>query len=97
MSGTQQAVITQLCRAATLDSLALGEAIQAPVMRENAASGVKNIYWSDEMLNTFESKWDEVVVEQKAKDADFAKIWADLSAFRADYALWEKNAFLPRK
>jgi TRAP-type mannitol/chloroaromatic compound transport system substrate-binding protein len=97
MSGTQQAVITQLCRAATLDSLALGEAIQAPVMRENEANGVKNIYWSNEMLNTFESKWDEVVLEQKAKDADFAKIWADLSAFRADYALWEKNAFLPRK
>jgi TRAP-type mannitol/chloroaromatic compound transport system substrate-binding protein len=97
MSGTQQAVITHLCRAATLDSLALGEAIQAPVMRENIANGVKNLYWSDEMLDTFESKWNEVVKEQKANDADFAKIWADLSAFREDYALWEKNAFLPRK
>lgn len=96
MSGTQQAVITQLCRAATLDSLALGEAIQAPVMRENVKSGVKNLYWSQEMLNTFESKWKEVVDEQKSKDADFAKIWKDLSAFRADYAIWEKNAFLPR-
>ncbi|MGH1487285.1 MAG: TRAP transporter substrate-binding protein [Cellvibrionaceae bacterium] len=97
MSETQQAVVTQLCRAATLDALALGEAIQAPVMRENAANGVKNLYWSDEMLSTFETKWNEVVEEQKAKDADFARIWADLSAFRADYALWEKNAFLPRK
>ncbi|MGH1484829.1 MAG: TRAP transporter substrate-binding protein [Cellvibrionaceae bacterium] len=97
MSKTQQAVITQLCRAATLDALALGEAIQAPVMRENAANGVKNMYWSDEMLSTFKTTWEEVVEEQKAKDADFAKIWADLSAFRADYALWEKNAFLPRQ
>jgi TRAP-type mannitol/chloroaromatic compound transport system substrate-binding protein len=96
MSDTQQAVITQLCRAATLDALALGEAIQAPVMRENLEKGVKNLYWSDEMLNTFEEKWNEVVDEQKAKDADFAAIWADLSAFRADYRLWEKNAFLPR-
>jgi len=97
MSDSQQAVITQLCRAATLDSLANGEAIQAPVMRENIENGVSNLYWSDEMLSTFEAKWDEVVEEQKAGDENFAKIWADLSAFRADYSLWEKNAFLPRK
>ncbi len=97
MSDSQQAVITQLCRAATLDALALGEAIQAPVIRENLKNGVKNLYWSDDMLNLFKTKWDEVVEEQKAKDADFAKIWADLSAFREDYGLWEKNAFLPRK
>ncbi|MCP4008665.1 MAG: TRAP transporter substrate-binding protein [Proteobacteria bacterium] len=97
MSESQQAVITHLCRAATLDSLANGEAIQAPVMRENVENGVTNLYWSDEMLATFESRWDEVVEEQKADDENFAKIWADLSAFRADYSLWEKNAFLPRK
>ena len=97
MSETQQAVITQLCRAATLDSLALGEAIQAPVMRENIANGVQNKYWSADMLAVFETKWAEVVEEQKTADAAFAKIWADLSAFREDYALWEKNAFLPRQ
>jgi len=97
MSETQQAVVTQLCRAATIDSLANGEAIQAPVMRENIENGVKNMYWSDEMLSTFKGKWDEVVEDQKSKDADFAKIWADLSAFREDYAVWSSNAFLPRK
>ena len=97
MSDTQQSVITQLCRAATLDALALGEAIQAPVIQENLDNGVENRYWSQEMLDTFEAKWKEVVEEQKAKDADFAKIWADLSAFRDQYAVWEKNAFLPRK
>jgi len=96
MSETQQAVITHLCRAATLDSLANGEAIQAPVMRENIENGVQNKYWSEEMLATFESKWEEVVAEQKSADPAFAKIWEDLSAFREDYALWEKNAFLPR-
>ena len=97
MSETQQAVITHLCRAATLDALANGEAIQAPVMAENIANGVKNVYWSDEMLNTFKVKWDEVVVEQKAADPAFAKIWADLEKFREGYSIWEKNAFLPRK
>ncbi|MGH1428047.1 MAG: TRAP transporter substrate-binding protein [Arenicella sp.] len=97
MSERQQAIVTELCRAATLDSLALGEAIQPPVMAENEANGVKNLYWSEDMLDTFKAKWDEVVVEQKAADPAFAKIWADLEAFRNSYALWEKNAFLPRK
>lgn len=97
MSASQQAVINQLCKAATLDALALGEAIQAPVMAENVKNGVKNMYWSNDMLDTFKNKWDEVVVEQKNKDADFAKIWADLSAFREQYSIWEAKAFLPRK
>lgn len=97
MSETQQAVITQLCRAATLDALANGEAIQAPVMAENLSNGVKNVYWSDEMLATFKNKWDEVVEEQKTADPAFAKIWADLSSFRESYAIWEQHAFLPRK
>jgi TRAP-type mannitol/chloroaromatic compound transport system substrate-binding protein len=50
-------------------------------MRERVANGVKNMVWSQEKLDMFESKWEEVVAEEKAKDADFAKIWADLSAF----------------
>lgn len=97
MSKTQQAVVTQLCRAATTDALGYGEAIQAPVMRENIEKGVKNMYWSDEMLATFKAKWDEVAKEEAAADPEFAKIWADLSKFREDYKLWSSNAFLPRK
>ncbi len=96
MSKTQQAVVTQLCRAATVDALANGEAIQAPVIRENVKNGVINKYWSDDMLGTFEDKWKEVVAEQIEKDKSFAKIWKDLSAFRADYAIWSAKAFLPR-
>lgn len=96
MSDRQHSVITHLCKSATLEAMALGEAIQAPVMKENIANGVVNKYWSDEMLATFKSKWQEVVVEQSANDAQFKKIYDDLSQFRDNYELWEANAFLPR-
>jgi TRAP-type mannitol/chloroaromatic compound transport system substrate-binding protein len=48
------------------------------------------------MLALFEKTWGEVAQELSAKDAFFKKVYADLSAFRADYAEWKKRAFLPR-
>lgn len=97
MSKRQQSVIDHVCKSATLDSLAYGEAIQAPVMKENVEkNGVVNKYWSPEMLDLFKTKWEEVVTEESAKDPAFKRIYSDLSAFRAEYDLWEANAFLPR-
>lgn len=97
MSERQQSVIDHVCKSATLDALAFGEAMQAPVMKENAEkNGVVNKYWSPEMLALFEDKWSEVVTEESAKDEDFKRIYQDLATFRASYDLWERNAFLPR-
>lgn len=96
MSERQHSVIEHLCKSATLEAIAFGEAIQAPVMKNNVKSGVINKYWSPEMLNTFKTKWDEVVVEQSASDPAFKKIHDDLTKFRKEYDLWESNAFLPR-
>jgi len=96
MSERQQSVVEHLCKSATLDALALGEAIQSPVMIQNVEQGVVNKYWSEEMLSTFKTKWEEVVDEQSAKDPAFKRIYDDLSGFRKRYDLWESNAFLPR-
>jgi TRAP-type mannitol/chloroaromatic compound transport system substrate-binding protein len=83
-------------RAATLDAFAMTEAIQGPVIKENVTKrGVKNMYWSDEMLATFKKAWDEVVAEQ-AKDPMFKKVYDHMSAFRADYKYWSEWGFLPR-
>ena len=84
------------CKAAILDAMALGEAIQYPVMKKNAEAGVENRYWSEEILGQFKSKWDEVVDEEAAKDPEFKMIWENLSTFRKDYAVWNEWAFLPR-
>jgi TRAP-type mannitol/chloroaromatic compound transport system substrate-binding protein len=97
MDEQQQGILELGCKAAMLDSLALGEAIQFPHMKANVEeNGVENRYWSKELLDLFRIKWDEVVVEQSAEDAEFKKIWDNLSAFRKDYAVWNEWAFLPR-
>lgn len=97
MSPAQQETLELACKAAMLDGLALGEAIQFPIMKENLEkNGVENRYWSPELLGSFQEKWAEVVGEQSAEDPEFKAIWDNLQAFRADYAIWNEWAFLPR-
>jgi TRAP-type mannitol/chloroaromatic compound transport system substrate-binding protein len=97
MSDHQKMCLEVIARASVADSFAHTEAIQGKVIRENASErGVKNMYWSDEMLKTFKQAWEEVAKEQAAKDAFFKKVWDDLSTFHRDYAYWASLGFLPR-
>ena len=96
MTDHQKMVLEVGTRAATMDAFALTEAIQGPAIKENVTNrGVKNMYWSDEMLANFKKAWDEVVVEQ-TKDPMFKKVYDNLNAFRADYKYWSQYGFLPR-
>jgi len=74
----------------------MGESMQFDTMKENAAAGTINKYWSTKMLATFSEKWDEVVAEASAADPKFKEIWNDLQAFRANYKIWNEWAYLPR-
>ncbi|MGD9189523.1 MAG: hypothetical protein PVI89_14980, partial [Desulfobacteraceae bacterium] len=58
--------------------------------------GVKLHYWSDEMLNTFRTAWQEVATELSSQSPMFKEAWEDLSAFRKDYKFWQTYGFLPR-
>jgi TRAP-type mannitol/chloroaromatic compound transport system substrate-binding protein len=58
--------------------------------------GVKNMFWSQEMLNTFKKTWEEVAAEQVAKDPMFKKVYDDLMSFRSEYKYWQSKGFLPR-
>lgn len=96
MSPAQQRQLEVATKANMLRTLAYCEAIQGAAIRDNVENrGVKLMYWSDEMLGTFQTAWDEVIKEQ-SKDPAFKKIWDDLSAFRADYDYWKSYGFLPR-
>ena len=96
-SEQHKAILENGCRAAMTDSFAHGEAIQFDAMTENATTrGVFNKRWSEDMLGAYRAAWTEVVAEEAAKDDFFAKVWADLSAFRDKYKVWKENAFLPR-
>ena len=96
MTDHQKMVLEVGTRAATLDAFAMTEAIQAPVIKENVTKrGVKNMYWSDAMLDAFNGAWTEVVAEQ-SKDPFFKKVYDNMAAFRADYKYWSEWGFLPR-
>lgn len=93
----QQAVVETICKASMALSFAESEATQFGVMRKNIEeAGVKNMYWSEELLVTFKQTWDEVVAEESANDAFFKTVYDDLKTFRDGYDLWEAYAYLPR-
>jgi TRAP-type mannitol/chloroaromatic compound transport system substrate-binding protein len=97
MSDSQRALIKMACMANLTNTLAHTEAIQGAVIRENEENrGVKNMYWSDEMLATFQTTWEEVAEEMKAQNPLFKEAYDDLQAFRKDYAYWAAYGFLPR-
>ncbi len=97
MSDSQRALIKMACMANLTNTLAHTEAIQGAVIRENEEKrGVKNMYWSDEMLAVYKKAWEEVAAEMTAKNPLFKEAYDDLQAFRKDYAYWAALGFLPR-
>ena len=97
LSKTQQKLIELTAMASVTHSIAEGEATQAAIIKENIEKrGVKNMYWSQEMLDEFKKKWEEVAAEQCAKDPAFKKAYEDLKAFREEYKYWQSLGFLPR-
>lgn len=96
-SEQHQHILAEACKASMADSFAEGEALQFDALKRNVEeNGVEIRKWSPEMLQLFRDTWEEVAAEESANDAYFAEVYADLTEFRTNYDLWEKNAFLPR-
>ncbi|WP_299474936.1 TRAP transporter substrate-binding protein [uncultured Roseibium sp.] len=96
-SEQHQHILAEACKASMADSFAEGEALQFDALKRNVEeNGVEIRKWSPEMLQLFRDTWEEVAAEESANNAYFAEVYADLTAFRTNYDLWEQNAFLPR-
>lgn len=94
LEDTHKAAIEEVCAASVAMTIAEGESIQLGPLAELEAGGVTLQAWSDEMLAAFEGAWGEVVAERAAADADFARVWDSIQAFRADYATWSGLGYL---
>jgi len=82
MSAHQQSVIKNLCKASVANAIAYTESLQGAAIKENVEkNGVIVKQWSQDMLDTFQSTWMEVVAEQSAESEGFKAVWDDLSAF----------------
>ncbi|MEO0669761.1 MAG: TRAP transporter substrate-binding protein [Pseudomonadota bacterium] len=96
-SEQHQHILAEACKASMADSFAEGEAMQFAALQKNIEeNGVEIRKWSPEMLDVFRETWDVVAAEESAADPYFAEVYADMTEFRAQYDLWESNAFLPR-
>ncbi len=85
------------CLANITTNYAEGEAKNFAAMNANVEeNGVTIRQWPTEMLDTFESTWNEVAAELAAEDEYFALVWADLQEFRTGYKTWVNNIYLPR-
>ena len=94
LSESQKAQIEATCTESVVKSLAMAESRQPKALEELQAKGVTLHRWSDEILQTLEEAWLEVVNEEAAKDEDFAKVWASLSEFRKSYKTWKDLGFV---
>jgi TRAP-type mannitol/chloroaromatic compound transport system substrate-binding protein len=94
LTDTQKAQINSVCGDAIRYGLAEGEAIQFAALQELQKNGVQIHTWPPEILAALETAWGEVVAELVATDAEFARVWESLSAFRASYKTWKDLGYL---
>ena len=96
LSPNERAVIDTACTAGVTRNLAKSEAMQGPVLAGFAAKGVTAISLPEPILRELNKVTDQVMADEAAADEDFRVIHESQLAFRAQYALWKRFAYLPR-
>ena len=94
LSKQQQAIMKGGCGDSVTWSNTRSEAKQFEAMEKLKAKGVVSVRWSDEDLAKMSKAWDEVVVEESAKDPLFKEVHASYSSFRAKYQIWKDHGYL---
>ena len=94
LSDTQKAQIESACGDNIRNGIAEGEAIQVEALKTLESKGVKIHQWSQEILDTLEQAWLEVVEEESARDEDFKRSWESLSTFRKNIETWKSLGYL---
>ena len=94
LSDSQKAQIETTCTESVVKLLTMAESRQPKALEELKSKGVNLHRWPDEILNTFENAWYEVVEEEAAKNEDFARVWDSLSEFRKSYKTWKNLGFV---
>ncbi len=91
-----KALINLACQAAVTDALAKSEHNQGPIMAGFPDKGVTPRKLPEPILRELLRVTNEVLAEEAANDAMFAKIWELQKAFRDQYAIWKEYGYLPR-
>lgn len=90
LSPTTKSQINTVCGDNVRFGLAQGGAGQFEALKQLGLDGVQVHRWPEIILSALHRAWFDVVREQSAKDADFARTWASIETFRRDYSIWQE-------
>jgi TRAP-type mannitol/chloroaromatic compound transport system substrate-binding protein len=91
---TGRALVTTTCTAGVIRNLSRAEALQGAVLKGFPDKGVSARTLPDAILAELRRVSDQVLADEAAGDADFARVLASQRAFSLDYAYWKKLAYL---
>jgi TRAP-type mannitol/chloroaromatic compound transport system substrate-binding protein len=94
-SEATKALIKNVCRAATVTSLAQNEYNNGRILETYKDKGVKIQEIPRETLKKLQETTQKVLQAEAEKDADFKRIWQSQKEFQKTHRLWEKRAHLP--
>ena len=95
LSDQDQELIRLCCRDSMIRGLTLGEVQQGPALANMKEHGVQVHTWKPEIMAAFKAATEEVLAEEAANDAKFARVYASYSKFRARYAEWARLSRIP--
>ncbi len=93
LSEATRETIEMACGDGVHRNLSNAEATQGPAIADLEAAGVQTRTLSPELLEVLEAAVVEVLEEEAAADADFARVLRHQRAFRASYARWRDLAY----
>lgn len=96
LSTMEQAQIDVSCSAGVTHNLARSEALQGPIIEGFADRGVSAVTLPEPILRELAAVTNEILDEEAAADASFARILKAQREFRAQYQYWKERAYLPR-
>lgn len=85
---TYRAAIESACNDAATDMLAKYDARNIQALKRLVAAGVKLSNWPVPVMKAMQQATDEVIKENAAKSADFARVLSNWKTFRNDQQLW---------
>ena len=88
-----RAILESACAAGVIRNLARAEATQSPVLEQMSDRGVETRLLPPSILEALAQASAEVLAEEAAADADFARVLAAQRAFSAGYARWQDIAY----
>jgi len=95
LSDQHKALLEMACGESVRDSLARGEALQAPALRRmQDKHGVHIMSWPPEILDAYKNAWNEVVAEESIANPMFKKVYDSYSTFRENHSIWREKGYL---